>query len=443
MDPNATSSPTPGFFDDAFAQQAKVDQLRSSRSYAITQNPEQFSQATQVGRKLGVTAPTVLGDPQPYTRAAQMQDFDAYQFIKQTPALASYWANPSNAAQTHDDWSSLSGIETNLKDIGTQALLALPKTWGQTISALGGGMRTIGAATHLEGLQNAGAAIQDYERPLFTDPDMLPTTTAGRATAFVGGIAGSFQKAMLAGATGQPWAVPAAFGAEAFGAKGGEALQEGAQPWQALVEGLGSGAINAGLGFVTGPAPQMVNGQVVKQALLQSLLQRGIKGTALGGMVTLGENLLSRIHDPNRPITQGMVENIANFLGMEAAGGVQEWYTNRQLQALQAAGDAAGSSKMAQRDPAGFQDLVQSMADGSGAEHIMVPADRLTTFFQSQGVDPAAGAESLGVKNFQEASATGDDAIVPTAGFLSQLTPDQQRALMPDIRVSPGALTQN
>lgn len=98
--------------------------------------------------------------------------------------------------------------------------------------------------------------------------------------------------------------------------------------------------------------------------------------------------------------------------------------------------DLAAQSKLKARDAEAFAGFMK----GIGGE-AFIDADRLTTFFQENGIDPVAGAEMVGSRNYAEAVVAGTDAVVSVADLVSRLKPEQVNALADDLRVAQGELS--
>lgn len=431
-------------FEEMLQNRDKAGALRSSVSFGVTQNPDVYAKAYKLAARSGAKPQAVLENGTAFENAGKLKEFDFDGFIKNTPRLASWATVPDNSAQAHDDFPVLQHLE----EIASQVLQIPQRAMGGLISSLGGSQRVLGSLAEQAGKPNSslmskivgygllpGAAInpevgtamrqsgedvQRYYEPLFTDSALQAETRSGKVTGFVGGIGGAFGKALLTGP-----AAPLLFGLEAFGAKGGQALDTGATPNQAMVEATGSATLNTALGILPGGKQG--------QSLARAAATRVGRGVVLGAGVTVGENLLTRIHDAKVPLTQGMAENIVNFLGMEAAGAYHE-HLNRMA-------SASAESKLRARAPEKFKEVVAEITKDSPVENILVPAEAFQRYFQSQGMDPAKVAEASGAKNYAEALAAGTDVVIPSADYLTHLAAEHHQGLAQDIRLKSSELT--
>ena len=458
-----------------------VDALHQSMAYGMQQNPDAYTKADALARQMG-TSPDLYPDSATVDKVrteAAAATFDPVAFLASQPKLGGWLTDPGNAAVSHDDLPVLSRIENYIqsydtayakggrwgvakkamgdllnqyKDAGSQALQVPQRAMGGVFRSIGGDIQLAGqvaldaqspdatvaqkalgwiltpslmTGSNREALAREGVAmgqdIRKWYEPLFTEPSLQADTLMGRGTEFAGGIAGTLGKATLSGP-----AAPFVFGGEALGSKAGEALDTGATGGQATLEALGSGAINTGLAFLP-------MGKMEASSLGRLLAQRTVRGLVLGTGVTVGENLLTRIHR-DTPLTHGLAENVASFIGLEMAGALQH------RQSMQALADAAAESKLRARSPEKFQQAASALLQGSGLESFAIPADRAETLFQSLGYDLGRPEEvqrleaDLGVRDFTQSKLAQTDVTVPTATFLAKLTPEQQAPFLEEIQ---------
>jgi hypothetical protein len=110
--------------------------------------------------------------------------------------------------------------------------------------------------------------------------------------------------------------------------------------------------------------------------------------------------------------------------------------------------DAAAASKFRNRAPGLFEQWISRQTDGTGAENLYAPADRVAELYQSLGIEPGAGDGALGdiapdiAQQLQQGQLTGGDVVLPTAAFVSRFADsDISRTLQPDLRVRPDGMT--
>lgn len=141
-----------------------------------------------------------------------------------------------------------------------------------------------------------------------------------------------------------------------------------------------------------------------------------------------------------------------------AAGGIQgamlhpvaklsQEYQRNQQAALNknfmlALGEAAGESKLRQRLPEKFQELVKRLKEGGDIENVYIPADQFKTYYQEKGLDPAKEIDALlegGAAQYTEALAAGGDIVIPIEVYANKLAASEHHAaLVEHSRLHPG-----
>lgn len=111
---------------------------------------------------------------------------------------------------------------------------------------------------------------------------------------------------------------------------------------------------------------------------------------------------------------------------------------------IEALAEQAGMSKLRQRDPAKYEELVRLQTPES-LERVGIDAEKLTMLLQEQSVPMAQFAEVAGIteQDVAEALARGGDVYIPTPNLLARLvgTPVFD-AMKMDLRIRPDGLTQ-
>lgn len=102
----------------------------------------------------------------------------------------------------------------------------------------------------------------------------------------------------------------------------------------------------------------------------------------------------------------------------------------------------AATGKLAQRDPEGFANLLQTLGREGLAEDIYISADGVREFLQS-GNHEAEGPWADYVEQFIESAATGGDVVIPTDTAMRDLanTPEW-RELAKHMRLGPGGMSR-
>lgn len=111
-------------------------------------------------------------------------------------------------------------------------------------------------------------------------------------------------------------------------------------------------------------------------------------------------------------------------------------------QLMQTLGDAASESKLVQRLPEKWRELVAKVRAGGPVEDVFIPVEQFARYWQSAGVDPADVAQEIGVKNYAEALASGSDVAMALEDYATHIAPTEHHgALMQDVRLRPGETT--
>jgi hypothetical protein len=461
LNPRLKSRPFDSLLQKIQDDDEKKRRIEGNLHVGLDFDPAEYARAVRYAAEFGIVPTAAQRDMSFFEKASAKRRVNVDDIVANLPATAGWLEDFDHAAVSHDDIGTLAALERATKDIGSQILQVPQRAMGGLFRAVGGVSALSGALQQagmkpgasvperiasfllnptasepmVQGSIDAGKDIRDYYLPLFTDPALQAETTSGRAAEFVGNLAGTMGKAVLSG----PLA-PLTFGAEAFGESAGSALERGATPGQATAKAVGSGTLNTALAFI--PGGKFGSNEALGQAFaaggkaaIAKEIGRGAavrvaRGTVLGTGVTLAENTLSKATgDENVTPLQGWGENVAAFIGLEGAG-----YLSHAM-AL------AHQSKLKERAPEAFQAAAERILKNTGAEEVLIPADRFQTFFQEAGLDPAKVAEGLGARNYVEALAAGTDLILPTADALAKLSAEHLEGLKPDLRLKSDAMT--
>ncbi len=133
----------------------------------------------------------------------------------------------------------------------------------------------------------------------------------------------------------------------------------------------------------------------------------------------------------------GPVTNFAKDYGR--ARGAQQ--TRDTMEAL---GEGARASKLRERMPEKYRQIVDKLRQDGPLENVQVPVERWNELFQLQGIDPAEMAnEVLGsYDQYSEALAAGGDLVIPMSAYAEKLAASQfHEALSDNARFNPGDMT--
>ena len=197
-----------------------------------------------------------------------------------------------------------------------------------------------------------------------------------------------------------------------------EALDSGADTQTALATAIGKGLLTYALmGHMPEVTPKWGVPGIVGQAAARSVV--------MGVGQTVGENLLSRTYEPDRPLFQGWQDNLSTMAAFEGIGAVHNVV------------NLAADSKLRERSKEKFAEGMAKATEGKPLANMRIPVDRWDEYWQQQKQDPAEVAAGLGVsQGYGEAKlgAGGDDLVIPTSDFTAKLDPKHFTGLLPDMR---------
>ena len=486
-----------GVIQDLQKQEIQSQQLYTSLSNGVTLDPAAESSHQRTARALGTTPDTVRVDPKRYEAVAKMRGFDAQAFTNQWPVTTNIMSNPDNAAAAHDDLETYKAAEDQFKAAEAKGWLT---GWTPSQrSALAESL--ISQADYNKGrdqITSAAASINkaavtpflSFVGSLAKAPEELLNKAFGTQSnpndPSIGGSVDSITKAfdewtganIKQGAQPQLWdpqqkkwfanplyghggqnlvnevtSMPGTLAAMwaggsltapimAFNAGYGrfnDVLAKTGSPWKALAEGWGSGAANLAL-LTKMPAP------IPQKSLGATVAMQTARAVPLAGGMTVIDNTLRQLHEPDGDLTKDFTRQLITFALFEnvhsinvAVGKAGEAYGNYKF--MSEMKDAVEKSKLFERDPQLFAEHLSKMGEG---KDVSIDARTWTRYWQLQGEDPAAKAETFGVDpaHYAEANATANEMFIPVSKFLTETakTPHFEE-LAKDVRLKPGGVT--
>ncbi len=93
-------------------------------------------------------------------------------------------------------------------------------------------------------------------------------------------------------------------------------------------------------------------------------------------------------------------------------------------------GDNATNSKLFERLPESYQQLVKDITKDGPVENVYAPVEFFQSHFQEQGIDPAQLSKEMGIeRQYQEAVNTGGKIAIPTDIYARNLAPTEHNAV--------------
>lgn len=441
-----------GTLEDTYGLVAKTDPERAAKVLSISQRirePEAF-----VDKHLD--------------NIQQVMNAPSGSFLKgledKYPGTAQWLQDPKNMAVAKDDLQNLSTHEALVQGIGAVSSLgdAFTSGWQNSIAGLYARGRTpdtqLGPnASMMQDLVSQGTSLA-LDFPLMVAGG-IAGTVAGSAAGTLGGAAvGTAVEpglGTLAGAGGG-----AAVGGVAGAAAGSFAIPAAIR--QALLLHIQKGDIQSASDLM---------GRVYDISL--ESLKQGAVGLLTAGAGTAGKlfqkpaaalaakliaetatmTTAGKLVEGETPTAKDFVEGAITVGAMHAAlsgaqkviaSRVEEKKTEAAKEFYTALGNTAEASKLRERLPEKYKELVQSITKDGPVENVFIPVEQVDAYFQSKNIDPSRMMEELGAKDsYTEAAQTGGDVRIPLADFVHKLVGSEHYAgLADDVKFSPDDLTQ-
>ncbi|HET6890543.1 MAG TPA: hypothetical protein VFH31_05525, partial [Pyrinomonadaceae bacterium] len=460
-------------YNDIIGEQ-KQEELRTSLYAGVRQQPDTEAKIQSLATRVGLPVDAVRRNQPEVELHDRLNSFDYEKVIKESPKLSSWLADPKNAAVAHDDWERLSGLEklvTHGRDYaGAVGQGVIGQGLGTTLSGAG---ELYGVATR--SLENALSfvlpqpAMEALRTPIpwYLAPEQIlkrPGKELKKAGEFIAppkerqtlgtdvasgiGQLGFQISAYLATGGLASTGMLLSQGSDIMAEKTAKDIADPALRDTAIVAG---GAITAlteryGLDKILNRVPPEI-----KNRTLRFIADK----VAAGGIEAAQELTEGLLHDITRRLTTN--ENAELLQGIEremsaaalsaaivrSALGIRGHRQAKQNEEFfKALGEETSQSKLRERLPERYRELVDKYTEGGAVQQVLVPADKFTEYFQSQNIDPAQMASQVGASNYLEALASGSDVVIPMAGFVADIAPtDHLQGLMQDLRLSPEELT--
>ena len=452
---------------------AKRDELlRQSLLQSVGNNPDQMAQIEALSKQTGIPQPVVERNLAQIITQKRTQDLqEAARF---SPILAEQLSNPEFAKLAHDDFSSLSTLEqvvTKGRDYaGSLGKGAVGNTLGGTLSGFGElygvGVRQLENMLD-QVLPNSVMSFLRTPIPWYLAPEQVlkrpgkelkefgelmgaPKERQGLDTDVLEGIGQLGSQIIVHLLTAGTASTPMLYG-QGADIMSEKTAKDNALDWQRDSAIVSGGAITAlteryGLDKILNRVPPEIRNRTLR-FLADKAAAFGIEFAQ-----ELTEGLL---HDMTRrlftkedaPLLEGALrEGTAAGLAaaiVRTAVGVRSYRNaSQQEEFFKALADNSANSKLRERLPERFQDLMKALSERGPIENIYIPAAEFRTYFQSQGMDPAAMAEQFGAKNYTEAASNNSDIVIPIDEFATKVAPtDYLQGLQQDLRMSQGDMT--
>jgi hypothetical protein len=486
------------------AAQRKQD-MASSLMAASEVNPDEAAQADVLGKRFGVGQDIALRNMAEMRRQAMVQDTERMDLLRKDPVLARYISDREFSAQASDDVGVLSmlrplvleaamlqtqgglfrvvgagyergAIVSERGDIGAKAMAGFAepgdfdraKELTQRMQALG-----------QQGL--VGSAAEMIAQNVSQLRTIGTATVGGAALGSLAGPAGT----VAGGALGATAGVMAGTGTMEAGNLYLDMREQGVSDDAAIPAAVAGGFLNGlievvGMKIAAAPfkalASKVIREEVSKaiaQPTMRSALVAAGKayGLQVGGeaseeglqeIVAIASEEIAKAADgidsetSLRDATGRVIEAFA-YGGMASAllGGIgpganlvvdlrRASATQRQQDFFNGLAENRKESKLAQRNPQGYERFLAAQAQDTPAETIYVDAATARDVLAQSGTTTAQLDELLpGIRErLEQAVETGGDVTIPTSQFGARLANTELgNALLPHMRLSPDAMS--
>ncbi len=465
---------------------ARVDSLTRSLAPAVVRSPDEAARYARLSAATGLDPYLLQESPEVRAAAEQeqaLQGINIDSLIRTHPRTAQWLADPANADVAHDDvdtlksieaawWSGgagdylsrsilaalpavgqgIAGVEAGVFDLLGEALQAPGDAmgiWGIGLSGAGRGLRALG-----EEARRGGAAFKAFEEKIQGDPSKQAWLTRAAGQGLT-----SFGQLMLLSPVGKiEGAIATAFGAVSGGTAYLEAKTAGQSTPRAATYGAGMGWIEKWTEEI--PMRELFSSQYGR-TLLKSMAAYMYKEGGTEQVATFFQDWLTDINmHPDKTFGQFLKERpeaaLSTAVGVAVGGGasfaavhaINRAVTHGQRQNTKAFFDAlskgVADSKLHKRLPEKTREFIKTLREGGGPQDVFIDAKHFATYFQEQGMDPAAVASDLfgSPKQFNDALALGADLVIPVERYAEKLAGTQHAiGLAPDLKLSAGELS--
>lgn len=452
---------------------AQKVQAKKSLYSALLQSPEMAARAQKLGRRTGLPADVVSRNLPEVERSAYLSDID--KMLDENPAVVQFLTSPQYAAMAHDDVENMGQVERKLRQFGGGAtegvgmavsgtgrimdivqrnvlqglssiLLPTPKAGPMGITPQAPTAESLTGPMIGDGWRELGGTIKDFARKELMIPQAAQTF-GDKVAAGLGQVAG--QVAMFPLDRGASMFAqgadvmgekvdkdPASQGRKDLAVLGGAAVTGITERW-ALDKLLGPLAvpvknqIGAAMARI-GIASASEGAQEFTENVLQDTLRKAL--TNRDAEINIGQSIEE---GGVGAAVGGIVRTIVEGALHIRVRGAQAQVAQQDAQAITELTQLAQASKLAQRDPATFQEFVRQAAQDGPVQEVYIDAKTFAQAAQAAGLQPeqlpASVREQLG-----DALATGGSVRIPIEEYAAQIaTTEYAQGLIDHLKTDP------
>jgi len=432
--------------------------------------PDSWATAKRKGAALGLAPEIVSRNPAEVRKLELQQSLD--QVRKTNPALADWLVRDDNLTLAQDDTESLGFIGRAL-EYPTEIASGFNSFVGAGISGLGdindavanratAGLRAVGLGKVADALEAPilpdwanpskiarGVGDTIIEQTVYETPKErrnIGHDVAQGLGSLVGQVVASYVNPAAA------VTLTAGQGAEQQATRAdGEGATEADKSNAVLIGSTITAATEKmGLDILLERLPPAIKNKAA-QWVADKILAAGAEG-AQEGLEQVAHNAVAQLtYAPDSPLLEGVGDNAT--LGALVGGLARtvltpgyRYHERRQQgqsenQQVDALSKMVQQSKLFARDPQKLADYIAG-AKQTGASNVYLPAEDVTTLFQSVP-EAAAAFEAAGVsrESILETTALNSDLAIPLETYLTKIAPDYHAQLGKAARLSPDGLT--
>ena len=465
-----------------FSVQHEKEVLAAQANVATARAPDLAAKANEASRATGIPAGAYDAE---YLKIFDTQRKQAAieKVGVKYPKVATFLANPDNAAVAQDDVDNL-GVLARTWDETKRFALRAPVTMSSGLwGALSATTQTIAKYNPGANLQRAifGSSIDDalasYANQKSVEGRDIVQANQTRVKNFVGrnliqGLDSTVTTAtgIAAGVlTRNPEATLAIMGAQTGGSEFQKARDAGKSLEQSIFYGAQQGTIEALTEKI--PASKLLGDLAAKTPFAKTLfnqLTSEIPGEQVATFMqdltewanlhpekTIGQFLEERPQAALETLIQtasGTMVQTSASKAVDASLRVADKVVNKVFAAREAQQSsesldklaaAAEASKTRTRDPQAYESLVAALSADTGAENIYIPAEKVREYLQSNDWDSVEFWQEYD-QEIADGTISNGDVVVPVSKAITHLagTPAWE-ALKGDMRLSPGGMSMN
>ena len=442
--------------DQLFAgEEAQTEnRLKFIMDETIDETPERTARALEIQKRTGIPKKFIDENFDEIDRTARQADFEPKKYTKSNPKISEWLSrNPDYAPLIRED-ESVSAIEgmVRVAENTIRSIGAAPSRAGSGLYGVAqAGADVLGADTlsgfFSEQRKSAAAIAESIRGPM---KDVGPLERAAYS-----GIESATQTALMLPAailSGSPAPLLYTMSAQT----GGEAYGQARDKGRDVATSLGYGASQAVIGYATEmiPASKLLGDLIGNSGFVKTITNQLLAEIPGEQVATILQDLNEwAVLNPEQPFSSYLEERpsaaaqtlVATIVGTSAQttvayGGkklvdhVEKRSAEKQAKVqedfFKALGENATNSKLRERLPDSYQEIIAELTKDGPVENVYAPVEFFQTHFSEQGIDPAQLAKELGIeRQYQEAVNTGGKIAIPTAIYAKNLAPTEHNAV--------------